>query len=346
MKLMLIFRTKYRRIVATISLLLLAACIPAFAWNDEGHMTVAYVAYRQLTPATRNRADALLKLNPYYSKWLAAIPAGTSEADTKMMIFMIAATWPDQIRNDHDYVPDGPSNGDRPDGGPASSQNIGYSDHLLHKYWHFIDLPYSQDGTPLPPTPSPNAQTQIAAFRTALSSAASGDVKSYDLAWLEHLVGDIHQPLHAITRVGKDTPDGDAGGNFVTLCSAPCRGVLHTFWDRLIGSQDPMPSIPAPQATPGVYPPPDFPAELKSAMNAAKTLPAPNPQLSRVADESVWAKESFEAAKKYVYVPPIGVGTGPFTVTPEYLETARNVAKQRVALAAVRLANLLNGNLK
>jgi hypothetical protein len=28
--------------------------------------------------------------------------------------------------------------------------------------------------------------------------SASDDVKSYDLLWLIHLVGDTHQPLHAI----------------------------------------------------------------------------------------------------------------------------------------------------
>ena len=36
------------------------------AWNDRGHMTVAYIAYKQLTPTTRDRVNALLKLNPRY----------------------------------------------------------------------------------------------------------------------------------------------------------------------------------------------------------------------------------------------------------------------------------------
>ncbi len=169
---------------------------PAFAWNDEGHMAVAYLAYQRLQPETRARVTALLKLNPYYARWLAAIPQGTPKADVDRMIFMIAATWPDQIRSDPEYMDDGPNNGNSPDG-PDSSRNIGYADHMRHKYWHFIDLPYSQDGTPLPPVPTPNAEMQIKAFRAALGSGASDDVKAYDLAWLEHLVGDIHQPLHA-----------------------------------------------------------------------------------------------------------------------------------------------------
>jgi hypothetical protein len=337
------------RLAASVFLTVLTFCAPSFAWNDEGHMAVAYLAYQRLTPGTRARVDALLKLNPYYPKWLSAIPSGTSEADKKMMVFMIAATWPDEIRSDPAYISDGLDNGNTPEG-PASSQNLGYSDHLLHKNWHFIDIPYSQDGTPLPPIPTPNAQSQIAAFRAALSSRASDDVKSYDLSWLEHLVGDIHQPLHAVTRISADAPTGDAGGNLVTLCSAPCRNVLHLFWDRLVGSQDPLPP-PPPQsqtaaAPPVGFPPPDIPAELKSAINAAKALPSSDRRLTEKMKESIWVQESFNAAREHVYVSPIENGLGPFTITPKYLEEARAMARDRVALAGVRLANLLNSGLK
>lgn len=339
------------RFAVSVSLIVLTVCAPVFAWNDEGHMAAAYLAYQRLRPAIRNRVDSLLKLNPYYSKWLSALPPGTSEADAKMMVFMIAATWPDEIRSDPAYASDGLDGGNTPDG-PASSQNIGYADHLLHKYWHFIDIPYSQDGTPLPSIPTPNAKTQIGAFRAALSSSASGDVKSYDLSWLEHLVGDIHQPLHAVTRVSTDALKGDAGGNLVTLCSAPCRNVLHLFWDRLVGSQDPLPP-PAPDngtagaaQTPAGFPPPDIPAELKSAIAAAKALPTPPASLANKMDETIWVEESFNAARDHVYVPPIGKELGPFTITPKYLDEARAVARDRVALAGVRLANLLNANLE
>jgi S1/P1 Nuclease len=337
------------RLAAYVFVIVLTVCAPASAWNDEGHMAAAYLAYQRLTRPTRDRVDALLKLNPYYAKWISAIPPGTSEADTKVMVFMIASTWPDQIRSDPDYLSDGLDNGNTPEG-PASSQNIGYSDHLLHRYWHFIDIPYSQDGTPLPPIPSPNAQTQIVTFKLAVSSRASDDVKSYDLSWLEHLVGDIHQPLHAIARVSADAPKGDAGGNLITLCSAPCRNVLHLFWDRLVGSQDPLPP-PPPQSqnaatTPTGFPPPDIPAELKSAITAAKALPTPDRRLTEKMEESIWVQESFNTARERVYVPPIGPGLGPFTITAKYLEEARAVARDRVALAAVRLANILNSNLK
>ena len=224
-----------KSLVAT-ALCLTCLAAPAFAWNDEGHMAVAYLAYQKLRPEKRARVNALLKLNPDYAKWRAALPQGTTDADADRMIFMIAATWPDQLRNDPEYMDDGSKGGNFPDG-PDASRNIGYSDHLRHKYWHFIDLPYSQDHTPLPPVPTPNAETQIAAFRAALNSDKSDDIKAYDFAWLEHLVGDIHQPLHAITRVSANMPDGDAGASILRICAAPCKDTLHGFWDRLVGSQ-------------------------------------------------------------------------------------------------------------
>jgi hypothetical protein len=63
-------------------------------------------------------------------------------------------------------------------------------------------------------------------------------------------------------------------------------------------------------------------------------------------DEKTWINESFEAAKADVYVQPIGVGAGPFALTDNYKSAALSLAKQRVALAGARLANLLNAALK
>jgi hypothetical protein len=166
-----------------------------YAWDNEGHMIVAYVAYKKLTPTARERANALLKLNPKYNDWLATLPAGTSSADKDMMIFMIAATWADQIKKDATYTMDGSDNGNRPDGSPDPTRNTGYDDKLMHKYWHFVDKPFAADATPLPAIPTPNAQDRIALFRGVLASDASDPLKSYDLSWLLHLVGDIHQPL-------------------------------------------------------------------------------------------------------------------------------------------------------
>ena len=64
-------------------------------------------------------------------------------------------------------------------------------------------------------------------------------------------------------------------------------------------------------------------------------------------DEKVWIAESFQAAQQSVYVdPPIGAGNGPFSLTSSYKSAAKSFAKQRIALAGARLANLINNELK
>jgi S1/P1 Nuclease len=203
------------------------------AWGPIGHMSVDYVAYQRLTPATKARVRDLLKLNPWYSKWEAQIPAGTSPAEHDQIIFMIAATWSDDIKDkDSGYSDEGPDP-NVPDGA-TSSQNIGYADLFRHRYWHFVDTPFSPDHTALPPVPTPNAETEIAVFRAVLNSAQPDELKSYDLVWLLHLVGDVHQPLHATTRVTQPDPQGDAGGNKVKL-SGDASSNLHSYWDDLPG---------------------------------------------------------------------------------------------------------------
>jgi hypothetical protein len=299
---------------------------PAFGWNDRGHMSVAYLAYKQLTPSTRDRVNVLLKLNPKYNDWAARVDreVPTASADDKnLMIFMIAATWADGIKRDSTYTKDGDQNGNRPSGSPDPAKNTGYDDLLMHKYWHFIDTPFTTDGTTLPAIPTPNAQDRIALFRGVLAStSASDELKSYDLTWLLHLVGDIHQPLHASTRVSSTDPDGDAGGNLVKLACTKCE--LHAYWDDLLGTIN----------------------NLKTVKNAAKKLPKPDAALAAKSDEKDWVAESFVESKQTVYQPPIVAGDGPFTLTAQYKKNARKLAKQRVTLAGARLANLLNTELK
>jgi S1/P1 nuclease len=317
-----------RGILALILLSTLLLPFPLFAWNGVGHMAVAYVAYQRLTPATRARASALLKLNPDYSNWVKQIPEGTSPQDQEMLIFMIAATWADQIKGEAEYSLDGApgSNGNLPDG-ESSAQNIGYKDHLQHRYWHFLDTPFSDDGTKLPPVPTPNAETQIVAFRKVIASSfADDDLKSYDMVWLLHLVGDVHQPLHCVTRVSKAEPEGDRGGNNEKVMCSDCNGaaVLHALWDNIL----------APGFDPAV------------ALAAAKGLPEADSKSASNTDTESWINESVDDAQHYVYVAPIGPGDGPFTITAAYFAAAKKLGSERIALAGARLANLLNSELK
>jgi hypothetical protein len=312
-------RITVKIVVATLILVLTQT---AHGWNNQGHMMVAAVAYQLLDQHTRERVDALLLLNPDHDNWLRLIPAGTSAKDKKMMVFMIAATWPDRIKSNNDYHSDGPAGGNRPPTDGTANNNIGYTDFALHKYWHFVDVPFSPDGTTLPEVPTPNAQTRINDFRAVLASNSPDDLKSYDLSWLLHLVGDIHQPLHGTTRVTHSRPNGDDGGNAVKLVGSPNN--LHSFWDGSMGNSN-------------------FPKDAKTA--AAALQPA-SAAAANDLDVAHWVKESFDAKTTVYKNPPIGPGLGPFTPTTSYKQATGALAKKRIALAGARLAKILNQELK
>jgi hypothetical protein len=278
-------------------------------------MTVAAFAYDRLEPTVRARVDTLLKLNPQRASWVKGIKK-TSQGE---VAFMRAGTWPDFIKGAKGYT------NDKDATGPDAARNIGYTDKLQHRYWHYKDLPFSPDGTPTKDPTSPNAGTQIDAFRAVLSDpGASDDLKSYDLTWLIHLVGDVHQPLHATSRFTAATPNGDEGGNLVCV-GAKVNGrcpTLHAAWDDLLGTSK----------------------TATAAIAAAKKLPTPSgtPDLLT----ATWLTESEQAAEGRVYVSPIQAGTGPYTLTKAYRTAARSTARERVALAGARLAAVLNAELK
>jgi S1/P1 nuclease len=313
---------------AVMVLLIGAATSPAQAWDSFGHMLIAYVAYQDLTASTKVKVNALVRMNPDYKTWLKWLPAGTSKKDRDAMLFMIAATWPDQIKSDLAYRSDGDHGGNRPEGSPDPSGNHGYSDKLRHKYWHFVDTPFAQDGSALPPIPTPHAGERIALFRGVLGSTAAAGLKSYDLVWLLHLVGDVHQPLHCVTRVSAASPQGDDGGNEVKLSCHDCAANLHSYWDELPGKAVSIQTA------------------IEPAIAAAKALPKADPQTTAKSDEKEWIAESVQAAQEAAYQPPIAAGAGPFSLTSTYESTAAKVAVERVALAGARLARLLNRELK
>jgi S1/P1 Nuclease len=301
---------------AWLTLCALLAASPAQAWNDTGHMIVAAIAYELLTPAAKAEANRLLRLNPDYGRWIA----GASDHDRDEIAFVTAATWPDAIKSKPGYMDDR----DKP-WRSTYSRSIGYEDKIQHRDWHSVRIPFSPDETAVEMAIVPNALTQIAEFRRTLSSPyASEDAKSYGLTWLLHIVGDLHQPLHAINRFTRSHPEGDILGREVLVCISTCDAGstrLHRYWDYVLG---------------------DGYSAQAAIEAAAKFERAPESEAA-VADEVTWAHESFEAAKTYAYAHPIGQGSGPYALTEDYKSAARRIAQQRAALAGARLASLLNG---
>ncbi|HVZ74006.1 MAG TPA: S1/P1 nuclease [Polyangia bacterium] len=311
-------------VVGVVAFTGVVASPPAFAWDDFGHMEVAAVAYPKLNAKAKKKVAALLKLNPRYALWVSGVKA----ADAERVAFMRAATWADSIKSDAGYKDDQQT-------APTAGQNVGYTDKLKHAYWHFVDQPYAADATPGAAALAPNALTQIGLLRAALATAATtDDVKSYDLVWLLHLVGDVHQPLHCVSRYDVADPKGDRGGNNVLITNAAQPAVcddprycpfgppneLHAFFDDIEGA--------------GYAVEPPYVAAGKLA-KADKTKAA-------IADENVWVAEGLELAKTAVYVAPIGLGDGPFAIDAAYQAAAEKLGRARIALAGARLANLIN----
>jgi hypothetical protein len=300
---------------------------PVHVWNPEGHMVVAFIAFRHLTPAAKKEVGRLLKLNPQYATWIQGLPAGATDERRALAALMRAADWPDFIKGAPGYQLDGPNGGNTPPPGPEASQNIGYVDRKQHRYWHFVNVPFSDDNTPTSPAPGVNAQSEIEILRTALGqSSTSDDIKSYDLAWLAHLVGDVHQPLHAVARFTHADPDGDRGGNDVHLhCGGglQCAGNLHAEWDNLLGNTT-------------------DPATISSLGTSLDNGPVPPG--ADIKDLNVWIQESATLARSTAYRNPAGVALGDpnATVTLAYVNRAKAAAKQRVVLAGRRLAVLIN----
>jgi hypothetical protein len=100
----------------------------ARAWNPHGHRVVAAVAHARLQPRVQQRVAALLASRPEYRQWAAGVPP----AERDRAAFLRAANWADDIREL-----------------PA------YSEAQKHKDWHYINVPFSIDGTRTRPARGP-----------------------------------------------------------------------------------------------------------------------------------------------------------------------------------------------
>jgi hypothetical protein len=309
----------------------------AWAWWDAGHMRVASLAWDNLAPAARAEASRLLKLNPKYAEWAAAVPANGdgTPGDVDRYAFIRGSVWADDIKGYKDYT----RTGDTADG-PHAADNVGYVDKFIHDYWHYKDIPFSTDGSSWPAQDPVNAETQMKLFIAALPKSAgkSDNVRSYDLSWLLHLVGDVHQPLHStayfstgLTKKWTDQgkPDvGDRGGNEITVVPADGKSTkLHFYWDGMFGGY----------STPNGA----------IADNKTDNIPKPSDALVKIVDPTSWIEESHQRALQFAYAGAMAFpGDLPIVLTREYETNARKVGEAQIAVAGYRLAAILNDAFK
>src|SRR5207253_4542130 len=105
---------KMRPPVLSASVLLLAqSTFQCLGWGDGGHMMVAKIAHDRLNQTARAEADRLL-----------AVRIKPVSKTLKSLDFIQASHWPDDVRPLPDFA--------------------------FTAEFHFIDFPFSQDGTALP----------------------------------------------------------------------------------------------------------------------------------------------------------------------------------------------------
>jgi S1/P1 Nuclease len=278
---------------------------------------IAYQVLRQENPQSIDKVKAVLEKHPWYANQWQARLQDVPVADHGLVLFMQAARWPDDIRSN-----------DRAQNRPP---------------WHFINFPFKPAGQPT------NVQTREPASVNILTAMADNERivknetdperKAIALAWLFHLVGDIHQPLHTAQLFTVEYPKGDRGGNEicvrVTQAGQPMD--LHRFWDGVITSSQNL-------------------TRLRNEATALRNRQEfQRSQLTELAntDFESWAKESFEIATKIAYLNGglIGIPRGESkdcTTVAEapvlpagYVVSAKRIADRRIMLAGYRLADLL-----
>ena len=325
-----------RYLVASLGLIILLLCAPnLFAWNATGHMTIAYIAYESLDAQTRKQVDALLKSHPDYSKWVAGIPEDPAFDELRgVTAFLYAATWPDQLRDDPRFQ-NGPTSGIR----HAAGENpLGIPDTYRHQNWHYIDRPLigrfddlKIDSTNTEFRKAPTVLTQIQVSWEAIGNAELPKTyRAYYLSWLVHLVGDIHQPLHAVAHMTLDDQGklhGDKGGNMVRLAGLGDIHDLHWYWDSLLGDDTSL-------------------AGITSRADALTRVVKDPGNLTL--DPETWFEESSALAISVTYKGLAQAAETPHgLVLPSgYAAEARNTGNARIAIAGYRLAGVIERALR
>ncbi len=302
------------RALVICALFLVTAPPRAMAWNKAGHMVSGAIAYRELESSDAQalaRVLDLLRRHPEYeTRWAAQleqpyIPA----AERDLYLFMLAARWADDVRNDEKF--------DEPT-------------------WHYVNLPFKPDGQPASvQTRDPADVNILSAFGDSLETVrrnpAAGE-RAVALCWLFHLVGDVHQPLHTAILFSDDFPEGDRGGTWFYIRARPNAHTihLHKLWDDMIlGTQR-------------------FRDVRNTAIELRARPLHQREALAELAETDFenWARiESFALAREHVYRQGKLRGSHDDShgeaLPAGYAREEKPLAERRLTLAGYRLADLL-----
>jgi hypothetical protein len=326
-------KTPIRKLIKLVPIfsLLFVLLMPqfAFAWNATGHQLVAGIAWDNMTPTARNKAIALLQAAPQDACLRDLFPDDSRPlAERQREFFMLASTWSDIVR---------PRDDD--DSRPCTRFHRG-NWHFINYFWEGVS---GTTGNSAPQdredieTPEINAVERLKYFRpyVVCSLPACGTMqeeRATTLAWVLHLVGDIHQPLHTSGRVTTRPleQEGDRGGNLFKLGTSSSSLSLHSYWDGIINR-----SIARQQSE----------RDINYLNRVGGTITQEHPRspaiISRLrsGDFMAWSLEGFATTKSTVYPQSLLRGQMP---DDNYRRRAFTTSKESIALAGYRLADMLN----
>lgn len=277
---------------SVVLLITLLMSVPAFAWGDPGHMAVAQIAYDNLNQTAKSRVDQLARQVVF---------------ENNRYNFVTLACWMDDIRDEEALEP--------------------------LKDWHFITRKFIVSGPAVDEPPPPvNVQSILDWSIARLRARRDSDlVQAYTLAYLAHLTGDVHQPLHSTTRYTVSLPDGDRGGNLFRLHANAIRPNLHSYWDGAAGFFDSA-NIQRPLNR----------SERQRLRAFAQAIQQDFPanEIENVDDlnPAKWVQESHDLAISAAYKDIIE-NTVP---SIPYRDNTRDTSRKRIATAGYRLARVLN----
>jgi len=296
------------------------------AWHERGHQQVADIAWTRLKPEVRIEIAEVLKAGE-----LSFRPASDSERDVRAA-FRGAAVWADWVKvhpesQFEDMVKTWNAKY-QPGYDPADTDGEAHR----CKRWHYFDLPIRARGA----KPGVHGSNALIALTTAryelgvLGREVVKDRKSqcWWFYWVEHVIGDLHQPLHCASSYELE-PGGDAGGNLfklgVPIPDNPDRMMnLHFFWDRGIDN--------------AIALEPDQSSDVEAVTDRWIRDSAPGDEAANDMDISHWIEEGAKMADDFVYTGIVRGGKP----SDEYRAKQAKLCKRQAVLAGFRLANEIN----
>lgn len=302
-----------------LTLFVVTIAVPAFGWDDVGHKITGYIAWQRMTPQARENVVRILRAAPEDSQLGTFYKYYGPESDEvkRMEYFIFVPSWADIIRD--------------------RAFDVRYRKYH-HSNWHYDDTfwkqvngqvellsGYEEGGQAVPKL--------IDFDKVMRDPAASNADKAIAIAWILHLGGDIHQPLHTSARVTDLEPKGDQGGNLVILSPEGTAREnqlnLHWFWDSIVGRNIPFKAGMCER---------DYIEMLGKKM--MKDAPFASMQSRmELGQYDAWRKESFVYANTVVFSPELKRGQAP---SAKYRKQAFKLAEQQLALAGYRLGETLN----